>query len=358
MSISIASSLSDAALVAEVKRLAGCERRATVELIVHLAELDARRLHLSAGFPSLFAYCTGALSLSEDAAFNRIRAARAARRFPCILDLLRDGSLNVTTVRLLGPRLTVENHAELLAAATGKNRRAVEVLLARRFPEPDTPATVRKLPAPRAMVAPPPLIAPAAPPVAAPASPPATRPPAMPPPVLKPLAPDRYRVTFTATTDTCDMLDRAKGMLRHVVPDGDTAEIMRRALEALLEKLERQKFAATPQPRTHHRAAKEGSRHVPAEVKRAVWIRDGGRCAFLGSMGRRCDERSGLEFHHVVAYARGRPATVANIQLRCRGHNAHEADLDFGMRRRGGEWDVGEQPAWCAGSGVVPGPVG
>ena len=48
------SSLSDASLIEEVKRLAGCERQATAQLVAHLAELDARRLYLGAGYSSLF----------------------------------------------------------------------------------------------------------------------------------------------------------------------------------------------------------------------------------------------------------------------------------------------------------------
>jgi hypothetical protein len=95
--------LSDGDLMAAVKRLARCERDATAQLIAHLAELDARRLYLGAGFASLFVYCTGALRLSEAEAYNRIEAARAARGFPVILDRLREGSLNLTTVRLWRP---------------------------------------------------------------------------------------------------------------------------------------------------------------------------------------------------------------------------------------------------------------
>jgi len=227
MSFSIASQLSDAELVAEVKRLAGCERQVTVELITHLAEFESRKLHLSAGYPSLFAYCIRALCLSEDAAFNRIRAARAARRFPRILHMLGDGSLNLTTVRLLAPRLTAENQTELLAAAARKRRRAVEVLLARHFPQPDTPARIRKLPAPRAMPAGLTPVAPlatvavlaAADPPPAPAALAAAAAMVMPPSVhrspVTPLAPDRYRVMFTASVKTCDMMDLAKDMLRH-----------------------------------------------------------------------------------------------------------------------------------------------
>jgi hypothetical protein len=354
MSFSIASQLSDAELIAEVERLARCERQVTVEMISHLAELESRQLHLSAGFPSLFAYCTRALCLSEDAAFNRIRAARAARRFPRILDMLGDGSLNLTTVRLLGPNLTAENHADLLSAAARKSKREVEVLLARHLPQPDAPATVRKLPAPKPIPTPVAIFAaddpPPAPAAAATAAP-VVMPPSTHRPAVTPLAPERYRVTFTASVKTCDMMDLAKDMLRHAVPSGDMDEIMQRAFQALLDELARKKFAATKAARPRRGIADEGSRHVPADVKRAVWIRDAGRCAFVGSTGRRCGARGGTEFHHVHAYARGGRATVENIQLRCRAHNAYEADLEFGLRRPGGEWAVTEERAWYGTSG-------
>jgi hypothetical protein len=120
-------------------------------------------------------------------------------------------------------------------------------------------------------------------------------------------------------------------MLRHAVPSGDTAEVMKRALKTLVEKLTRKKFATTDAPRESRRDAAH-SRHVPARVKRAVWIRDGGRCAFVAHSGRRCDERAFVEFHHVESYAKGGKATPENIQLRCRAHNAYEADLEFGPR--------------------------
>jgi hypothetical protein len=64
-------------------------------------------------------------------------------------------------------------------------------------------------------------------------------------------------------------------------------------------------------------------------VKRAVWRRDQGRCAFVATSGRRCAERGRLELHHVQPYAAGGEATVANIQLRCRAHNAYESLLFY-----------------------------
>src|SRR5882762_8844343 len=136
MKIAITSQLSDDDLIARVKSLARCEQEAAACLIAHLAELDARRLYLAAGFSSLFTYCCEVLHLSEPAAYNRIEAARAARRFPIILPMLSEGALSLATVRQLAAHLTAENHQELLAAATGKSKRQVEELLVRYFPQP------------------------------------------------------------------------------------------------------------------------------------------------------------------------------------------------------------------------------
>src|SRR5687768_13020059 len=115
--------LTDRQLLAEVKELVAEERDATARLIASLAELDARRLYLGEGFPSLFAYCTEAPHLSEHAAYNRIEAARAARKWPVILRMLAEGSITLTVVRLLIPSLTADNHLQLLDAATHKSKR-------------------------------------------------------------------------------------------------------------------------------------------------------------------------------------------------------------------------------------------
>ena len=81
-------------------------------MIALLSQLDARRLYLGEGCASLFAYCTQVLRLSEHAAYGRIEAARTARKFPIVLDLLTDGSVTLTAVTLLAPHLTPVNHLE------------------------------------------------------------------------------------------------------------------------------------------------------------------------------------------------------------------------------------------------------
>jgi hypothetical protein len=323
------SKLSDQELLTEVRGAAARERDATAALIALLAEVDERRLYLGEGCSSLFTYCTQVLHLSEHAAFGRIEAARAARRFPVVLDVLTDGSVSLTAVTLLAPHLTAANHRAVLNEATHKSKREVEQIVARLRPLPTVPATVRKLPQPKAPDRPAILVVSRQ--VAQHDDPPVlTSPPPPRPAVVTPLAPERYKVQLTVSRETHDKLRRAQDLLRHSIPNGDPAAIIDRALTLLVVDLEKAKLAATARPRPS-RPIVSGSRHIPAAVKRAVWKRDGGQCSFVGSQGR-CTERGLLEFHHVQPYAVGGRAVAENVALRCRAHNVHEAELYFGTR--------------------------
>jgi hypothetical protein len=336
----VPSQLSDDDLVTAVNALARCEREATACLVAHLAELDARRLYLAAGFSSLFTYCCTVLHLSEPAAYNRIEAARAARRFPVVLPMLGEGALSLATVRLLSSHLTAENHQELLAAAAGKSKREVEELLVRYFPRPDVPSLIRKLPAPRALPAP----SVATPPSAEAAAAIATanfplasaRPVVQPAParraVVRPLTPDRYEIRFTASAQTREKLRQAQDLLRHTIPSGDLAEVVDRALTVLLKDLARKKFAATERPRAS-RGTAPGSRDIAAKVRRVAWTRDHGTCAFVSKSGRRCSERAFIEFDHIHPQGARGEGTTENIRLLCRAHNAYESELFYGHGR-------------------------
>jgi hypothetical protein len=144
-------------------------------------------------------------------------------------------------------------------------------------------------------------------------------------------------VQFTMRAETHDKLRLARDLLSHQIPDGDLAQIFDRALTVLVETLAKEKFAAAARPRPHLTPAgdrsRSPSRYIPAEIKRAVWLRDGGRCAFVARSGRRCETRRFLEFHHLDPYGTGGETSVDNIALRCRAHNMHEAALVFGAPR-------------------------
>src|SRR5437879_3282206 len=116
------------------------------ELLVHIGEIDERKLYLDWAFPSMFAYCVGELGFSEDAACNRINVARAARQMPAILEALRSGQVHLAGLRLLAPHLAAENQDKVLAEAAGKSKREIEELIARLSPQPPVPTVVRKLP--------------------------------------------------------------------------------------------------------------------------------------------------------------------------------------------------------------------
>jgi hypothetical protein len=257
ISPSSCAALSDRDLLVTVKRLALRERQATAQLIALLSELDARRLYLGEGCSSLFTYCTQVLHLSEHAAYGRIEAARAARRFPLILELLANGSITLTTVTLLAPHLTSTNVCAVLEAARHKSKREVERQVASLGPRPDVPSSIRKQPTP-------PLAVPGAPlpsdgllVISAPASPeppsppqaslstpphkdmttamdaPLPRTPAPLPPaqqlrrsVVEPLAPERYKIQVTVSAETVETLRRVRDLMRHTLPNGDPAAII------------------------------------------------------------------------------------------------------------------------------------
>jgi hypothetical protein len=330
--------LSDDALLARLKVLANRERDATVELVAHLAELDGRRTHLGEGPGSLYLYCRDVLGYSEDAAWNRAATASIVRRYPVALGWLADGSLNVTTVRMLRPVVTPVNHVAVLTEARHRSKREVEIIVRRLDPKADVPSTIRKVPAPAPVATP--ALLPAdpnpAPPregegTTAPSAGPTSPSPSPAPvsrPVIAPLSPERYRLQFTISKETHDELRHVQNLLCREIPDGDPAAIFERALHLLAHDIEKRKLAATTKG-LPPRGSRSGSRDIPAHVRRTVWKRDGGQCAFHGRVGR-CTERRFLEWHHVQPFGYQGPAVVENISLRCRAHNVYESEQVFG----------------------------
>ena len=342
------SHVADQALIRTLSDLVARDRLTTAELLAHLAEVQARKLYLPAGYPSMFEYCVRELKLSEAAAFKRLRAARRARRYPAIFDAIADGRLHLSAVVMLAPHLTRANARELLRSAEHKTRTELERLLAAKFPRPDLPTRVHPVapaaafaevtPGPVADVAAPVsackpsecVMQAAVPPDAEVAPGPPV--PAAPRAKVAPLAPERFALQVTIDQEAFDLLRRAQELLGHTVPSGDVAEVLKRALESLVHELEKKKFARTEHPRSRKCVEAPQGRHIPASVRRAVAQRDGGQCAFVSESGRRCESRGRLEFDHVVPVARGGRATAENLRLLCRDHNQHVAERMFGKR--------------------------
>jgi hypothetical protein len=317
--------LSDEVLRKELTRKARNEKEATAELLAHIAEFDERKLYLPAAYESMLAYCVGELGLSEDAAKKRIQVARAAKACPEVFEALAAGRVHLSGLRLLAPRLSAETAEELLASATGKSMDEIERLLGQRYPRVEVAARVDAVPPAidaRAGHLPAPEV------VGNPVSEGAARHPDR--TRVTPLSAEAYAVQFTRSREADERFRYLQDLLGDQVKPHDLAEVYDRAVKELVKKLERVRFAACDRPRRGGRRADPRSRHVAAKVRRAVWQRDNGQCTFESESGRRCQARCNLHFDHVKEYARGGEATVANLRLRCRGHNQHTAEQTYG----------------------------
>ncbi len=144
------SKLSAAALLTEFASTLARDRGTTVELLIQMGEIEARKLYRGQACADMYAYCTDVLHMSESTAARRTRAARAARQFPVILPMVAEGKLHLSAVSLLAAHLKPDNAASLLAEATHKSKAEVELILACRFPRPDVPESVRALGNPNA----------------------------------------------------------------------------------------------------------------------------------------------------------------------------------------------------------------
>jgi hypothetical protein len=303
-------SLSNADLLSATRDLITKSHVLEADLLLHLGEIDDRRLYLDSRFPSMFAFCVDELGFSEDAAYNRITVARAGRRLPAILDALRSGSVHLAGLRLLAPHLNELNHELVLPQAAGRSKRDIEELVARLAPAPPVRTGIRRVPesavaswspipahlAPTTPMpaaaqgatsfsfakaqAPFPVCGMAAPACAteteAPTAPTAAPPFAEPAPAFRheprslmaPLTGETFKVQFTATRELRDKLLEARALLRHRVPDGDLSTIIEKGLDLLIEKVKKERFAVgrKVRARTAPSAKRSGSQPPEADV--------------------------------------------------------------------------------------------
>ncbi len=341
--------ISDSDLIARMPELVLKERGAVVEVIIHLIEIDRRKLYLEEACSSLYSYCKERLGYSEDEALRRVRVARLAARIPRCLDELGSGAIHLTGLFVLSQHLSDENCEAILTQARGKSRREIEKLLARWFPRPDVPDVIEPEPG-RLPLGETTCASAGAKPRSEPRASPGTQTthsaePARPARV-EPLSETRYRIEFTASTELADKIERARELLGHAIPGGDLAAIFERSLDALIERETKKRLGAGNAPKPHpftpsgvtkrigcdeqRRKLSPDSRHVPRDVARVVWERDGNQCTFVDTHGRRCSERRFVSIEHDQPFARGGLAIVENLRLLCTAHNARSARRAFG----------------------------
>lgn len=307
----------EAALLAAVKR----EAEQTAGVLRALLEFERRRLHERKPYGSLYEFCVHGLRYSEQAAYKRIQAARAAAKYPVVLELIESRKLDLSNLVIVAPHLSLENHSDLLAKASCLGKRDLEFFVAGLAPQEIGRDSIRNIPVKAHFRSPPDSI--------------------------KPVTAELARILITADRQTVEGLDRACELLH--CGRSNLGPVLARAVEALLREIDP---ALLPEPRRSSAAPKEGvgtappssggnqplkatgSRYVPRHVKRLVWKRDGGRCTFVDEAGVRCCATTDLEVDHIKPWAAGgRSDDASNLRLRCRLHNLAAARDWFGTEK-------------------------
>ena len=395
----------DATLIKNLEALSLRENEATLEILLQLMELEERKLHLTLGFGSLFAYCRGKLHYSEGAANRRIKAAKCIKAHPKVYELLKQRRVSLSTVCIFSAVLTHENEGELLAKVAGLGQADVERVVAEYREPTERARDVVRVVSKGAAVSKNAPFCPESNPAQGPApikcDSPATPPQALAaasvfsvePPAEGPKGSEVIqRYSFSAGEKFEETLTKMRALLSNKHPRGAGLEelffeamsfylkahtpkvkeatkpgqVAKEAVKDMAKggvagsvkgeettlanqnlggsqvlKVESNTYDPVLRPDITYRnvvGVKEFTkrstgmplRHIPVAVKAAVHKRDEGCCSFVAAGGKRCGSTWGLEFDHIVPFAKGGGSTVANVRLLGRRHNAYLAERVFG----------------------------
>jgi hypothetical protein len=338
-------------LSARLATLLRDEHSALADFLVALASFDERRLWAELGYTSLFVFLHRELRLSKGAAQYRKTAAELVQRVPEIVEPIKDGRLCLTVVVELARVLTRENRNDVLPRFFHLSRQEAMEVVAELTPRPAPPlrqVTTAVRASPPAMFAIPAPSSPAARPVpvASVAAAESRGRPAdlvdanstarssgsLPQPkpertVVEPVTADLRRLHITVRRGVLEKLAAARDALSHSMPGATDDEIIEAGLDLILAQQAKRK-GLVAKPRKEPPPSKGDG--IPAHVKRAVWVRDGGCCQWATADGGICGSTLRVQFAHRNPRARGGRPTVENIRLLCAVHNQSEARLDFG----------------------------
>lgn len=314
-------------LLAMLKGAVKVAREATTDAIAILAEVEARGLHVEAGYASLFTYCLGECGASRDRAWRWSRAAQAVRAQPELVERLRDGrlSLGAVAVMALQPELLIDGMTK---------EEAQEALVAVR------PKAAKKDVLSNAAAKTPVMTFSDGPMTCAPDDEPRTS-------HVEPVSATKSRLHCDVSKETLAKLRRA----REVMGGKDVDQVLAAALDALLARKDPIRRHAARQARKEAAAAKKKAasvavnppppvpvptapaprrRPLPRSVADAVVAAADGQCSWTSKRGKRCTERTFCERDHVQPLAFGGSDGEENLRYLCSVHHARVTKQSFG----------------------------
>jgi hypothetical protein len=288
-------SVSEPKLREDIKTLVTEERRIGIAVLHHLKEIDDRKLFAKWSYSSLYDYCQTELKYSGGSAHRRIASMKLLREVPSFESKLKDGTVNATTLsqvhgffvqekRQLGKTYSIEKKAELLKQIEDKSEKQTERLLATLSPQLAKPEMQRAINS------------------------------------------EETEIRFTADKALMEKLTRLKDLMGHQTKT--YAELFEKLADIALKKHDPMEKKSSPVPEMESL-----TRHIPAKVKTAVWQRDGGKCIHPG-----CNSSFGLQYEHVIPFAKGGKSSLENLKLLCPAHNQLTAIQAYGLVKMQGHW--------------------
>jgi len=331
--------LSDKELTGRLRQLVSKEQSLTLSILPHLAEVERRGLYLEKAYSTLSEYCIRELGYGESSAWRRVRAARVIKEIPEVYDYMTSGRLSFSAVLQIANVLDENNKNELLPRVEMKSKSDIDKIIAEFQPPQAIPDQARPRLVKKAVVVQRTLDGANLGGADKRASDPelgqislhsegkndptvnnST-------PEIEVVLEKMFEIRFAADEELMELIRWLKCHLSHKYPMGASfQEIFKYAIKHLKS---REDLAVQKEPRKS--SARTDTRYIPKATKQKVWNRDQGRCAFVGSNGKRCNSDHKLQYDHFPApYGRGGPSTVSNLRLLCAKHNKHTAEQVYG----------------------------
>jgi 5-methylcytosine-specific restriction endonuclease McrA len=266
MTTSSLSHLTDSALHQDFIQLAQSEREILSQVLLHIREVDRRKLFSALGFASLFDYLTRGLKYSEGSAQRRISAARLSSTVPTVIELIETGELTLAQTSLIQTQAKAESSQmkeKMIAEIKGKNFRESEKII-------QSQTQTEKLPTKR-------------------------------------------KIQLEGDQELLELLEE----LQHLkATQSDKISLLKDACRQEIQWLKKKKFKTLEKPKaasvkkTPLGQPQKSNRHIPADVKRKVAERDQHRCV-------KCGSQRFLQYDHRQPWALGGDHSVENIRLLC-----------------------------------------
>ena len=254
-------------------------RAVEAALVRALIEIDRLKLYLPLGFPSLFQYAVDALRMSESVAYAFILVARKARSVPALAAALDGERLSVAKASRIASALDSGNAQSLIEFAATHTARETEREAAKLKPRARKRDSVREIDG------------------------------------------EMVEIRILIPKDALADLERIRALEAQRGSDASLAGSVTAAAKVYLRKRDPVAKARRAKERRTFKVAPRRSL-IKAESKHEVVARDGGRCAFVGAGGKRCDSDRWLHLHHVAPVAKGGTDDPTNLVLLCSVHHA------------------------------------